>query len=131
LRTDREKLRVIVRNLVENAVKYSPGGTVTMDSKWNEASDLVEISVRDTGRGIPQSDLQAIFEAFRRGSDADKNGTAGVGLGLYVVHRLVDLLGGKVDVESEVGKGSVFTITVPRVYLPSKAPNLSRQTTSR
>jgi signal transduction histidine kinase len=115
LRTDADKLRAIVRNLVENAVKYTPQGTVTVEASWEERRDEVEIRVTDTGIGIPPAEIENIFEAFRQGSNRNLFGKAGVGLGLYIVQRLVQRLGGEIAVVSRLEEGSVFTARVPRL----------------
>jgi signal transduction histidine kinase len=73
----------------------------------------VEISVADTGIGIPPHELALIFEAFRQGGDSSENAAGGVGLGLHIVKRLLPLLGGKITVESEVGRGSTFRVWIP------------------
>jgi signal transduction histidine kinase len=115
LRTDADKLRAIVRNLAENAVKYTPQGLVTVEARWDAQRDDVEICVSDTGIGIPDGELEGIFEAFRQGSNRDRFATVGVGLGLYIVQRLVQRLGGEVVVDSRLDRGSTFTVRVPRL----------------
>lgn len=119
LHTDTAKLRTILRNLLENAIKYTPEGEVSIDARFDPASDRVEIRVTDTGIGIAADDLAHIFEAFRQGPDQARHGGSGVGLGLYIVRRLVTLLGGDVAVESQPGKGSTFLLRLPRVLPPS------------
>ncbi len=115
LRTDDDKLRTIVRNLVENAFKYTPQGMVTVEARWDERRDEVEIRVADTGIGIPPAEIETIFEAFRQGSNRNLFGKAGVGLGLYIVQRLVQRLGGEIAVESQLDEGSTFTARIPRL----------------
>ncbi len=114
LRTDAEKLRTVLRNLVENALKYTARGMVTVDVRWDRQADEVEIRVTDTGIGIPAIDRQGIFEAFRQGSNRQQ-ARSGVGLGLYIVQRLVTRLGGEVRLVSELGAGSTFTVRIPRL----------------
>lgn len=115
LRTDPEKLRTVLRNLVENAVKFTPRGWVIVDARWDDAADDVLITVTDTGPGIPETELPHIFEAFRNGGNPDRRPGAGVGLGLYVAKRLTALLGGEISVTSIVGTGSRFTVRFPRL----------------
>ena len=118
LETDREHLRRIVANLLSNAVKYTEAGSITVsvrpDGEW------VEIAVADTGIGIPETALSYIFDEFRqveRGSAVRREGS---GLGLAIVRRATALLGGQVTATSQVGRGSLFTVRLPR-RLPEPA----------
>jgi signal transduction histidine kinase len=115
LRTDEEKLRTILRNLLENACKYTARGQITVAARWIRRSDEVEIDVSDTGVGIEPDEIDAIFEAFRQGGNRGERATAGVGLGLYIVQRLTSRLGGEVRVQSTPGLGSIFTVRIPRL----------------
>ena len=115
LRTDEEKLRTVVRNLVDNACKYTPRGLVRVESRWDRQRDELELCVADTGIGIAPSELETIFEAFRQGANRSDLAVGGIGLGLYIVQRLVTRLGGEIAVESELGTGSRFTVRVPRL----------------
>lgn len=119
LHTDAAKLRTILRNLIENAIKYTPEGEVSIEARFDPPNDRVEIRVSDTGIGIAADDLPHVFEAFRQGVDQSRQGGSGVGLGLYIVRRLVTVLGGDVTVESRPGKGSTFRLRLPRVLPPS------------
>lgn len=110
LRSDPGKLKTIVRNLLHNSCKFTERGWITLAAGTNAGGDVV-ITVRDTGCGIPPDALDYIFDMFRQVPGA---GGGGVGLGLHLVWRLVTLLGGSVDVESERGRGTVFTVTLPR-----------------
>ena len=109
LDTDRGKLKTVVRNLVHNALKFTDAGHVTLGAGRTAGGDVM-IRVRDTGRGIPAAARAYIFDMFRQ---VPNSGGGGVGLGLHIVRRLVEALGGTVDVESEVGVGTCFTITLP------------------
>lgn len=111
LYTDTGKLKVIVKNLLGNAVKFTPRGTVTVTAQQHE--DGVELRVTDTGIGIPSDALPRIFEAFHQVEGAAQHPAGGVGLGLYITKRLVEILGGNITVESEVGNGSTFRVWVP------------------
>jgi signal transduction histidine kinase len=115
LRTDADHLRTILRNLVENAFKYTPQGLIMVDARWDETSDEVEVSVKDTGIGIAADDIDGIFEAFQQADNRESCPTSGVGLGLYIVQRLVARLGGQVRVDSSIGAGSTFSIRIPRL----------------
>jgi two-component system phosphate regulon sensor histidine kinase PhoR len=100
-------------NLLDNAVKFNrPSGEVIVRAM--EAGDHVEISVADTGIGIPNEDLSRIFERFYRVDKARSRQIGGTGLGLSIVRQAVDQMHGTVRVESKPGKGSCFTITLPR-----------------
>jgi signal transduction histidine kinase len=115
LRTDQQKLRTVVRNLVENACLYTERGLIRVDVSWDRHRDEVAIAVVDTGIGIAPGEVEAIFEPFRRGVNPKDMATRGVGLGLYIVRRLVSRLGGDVRVESQLGRGSMFAVRIPRL----------------
>ena len=112
IRTDPEKLKVVLRNLIGNAVKFTPQGSITVQVVAKREG--VELRVSDTGIGIPAEALAVIFEPFRQLDGAASRQYGGTGLGLHIVKRLLDLLGGRVVVESQVGYGSTFRIWVPR-----------------
>jgi signal transduction histidine kinase len=114
LNTDREKLRQIILNLLDNAVKFTEQGEIKIvASQQNGALKLV---VSDTGIGIEKDELNQIFEEFHRGDSSSTKNYRGTGLGLAIVKTFVSLLGGEVGVESEVGKGANFTVTLPLDY---------------
>ena len=112
LRTDPVKLKMILKNLMVNAVKFTERGSVTVAAR--SSGDGVEIAVRDTGIGIASDAQAVIFEPFRQANRGIAGGYGGVGLGLYIVRRLLDVLGGTVSVESEPQRGSTFTVWLPR-----------------
>ena len=110
--TDRNKIREIISNLVDNAVKYTLKGWVTIKLSQNE--NKVRIAVTDTGIGIPKEEVPYLFEKFSRGKDISRLNTGGTGLGLHVGRKMVEALHGTLWVESEgEGKGSTFFIEVP------------------
>jgi PAS domain S-box-containing protein len=111
LRTDPVKLKVVLKNLIHNAIKFTDAGEVTV-SVW-ATPGRVEFEVADTGIGIGPELLGAIFEPFRQADSSSTRSYGGVGLGLYIVRRLLDLLGGSIGVESELGRGSRFRFWVP------------------
>jgi signal transduction histidine kinase len=113
IRHDPQRIGQVVANLVANAVKFTGrGGSVTVDVAGTP--DGARIDVTDTGVGIDASELPHIFERFYRGSRANEARGSGSGLGLAIVHSIVDMHGGRVAVESRVGSGSRFTVTLPR-----------------
>jgi len=118
LETDRVKLHEIVRNLVDNALKFTETGSVSVKARVAKARDAVIIEVVDTGPGIPSGDLHRIFDAFQQIGQASTRHTGGVGLGLSIVKQLADALGGTVTVASRVGEGSKFRVDIPRALPP-------------
>lgn len=114
VQADRGKLKRILENLINNALKFTDRGTVTVSARFLPSNALLEFKIADTGVGIPQEQLSAVFEKFRqvRGANASMR-HGGVGLGLYIVKKYVDLLDGKIYVESRSGEGSTFTLFIP------------------
>jgi len=112
LRTDRTKLQQALINLLSNALKFTASGEITVRAERTD-TDHLRISVSDTGLGISEADLPKIFEEFRQVGRAVHSPRSGTGLGLAITRRLVELLGGEINVASRVGEGSVFTITLP------------------
>jgi signal transduction histidine kinase len=115
LHTDPVKLKVVLKNLIVNAAKFTEMGSVTVAACARDGG--VEVSVADTGIGISQEELPLIFEAFRHVNGSTTTHHRGAGLGLYLVSRLLELLGGTIAVDSAVGRGSTF-----RVWLPCEDP---------
>jgi len=111
LYSDPEKLRQIVLNLLENAVKFTDFGEIKISV--SQANGNFKLAVADSGIGVAQADLKNIFEEFERGRITHDGNYRGTGLGLAIVKRLVDVLGGSVVVDSAVGRGSTFTVTLP------------------
>jgi signal transduction histidine kinase len=122
---DQKALRRVICNLIENAIKYTPdGGHITLAAR--RAGDEVEISVTDNGRGIPPQDIPILFDKFHRGRPApvaaggelaaalpELEEVPGIGLGLYLARNVIEQMGGRISVESEVGRGSAFTLYLP------------------
>jgi two-component system sensor histidine kinase GlrK len=109
---DTERIKQVVRNLVGNALKFTPrGGSVQVVGGMADAG--VQISVIDTGPGIPKEQTHEIFEKFRQVSPADSRRLQGTGLGLAIAKHIVQAHGGKIWVESEIGHGSTFTFVLP------------------
>jgi len=110
--TDRNKIREVVSNLVDNAIKYTPKGSVTIRIKL--VDDHVQISVADTGIGVPKEELPYLFQKFSRGKDVSRLNTGGTGLGLHVGKRIIENLHGKVWIESPgANQGSTFIVELP------------------
>jgi len=111
--TDSVKLSQILRNLIDNAIKFTEEGCVTISVRKREDNGTVEFRVTDTGIGIEADMQSAIFEKLYQADSSDTRGYGGLGLGLYVVKKYGDLLGANIKVESAVGKGSTFTVAIP------------------
>jgi PAS domain S-box-containing protein len=109
--TDRGKLKVVLKNLLSNALKFTESGHVRLVAV--AVPDGLEIRIEDTGRGIPPEARQYIFDPFRQGDGSNTRIHDGVGLGLYIVRRLLEVLSGSIEVESEVGVGSTFRVRIP------------------
>ncbi|MEH1869931.1 hybrid sensor histidine kinase/response regulator [Nostoc sp.] len=110
---DRLELRRVINNLIANAIKFTDTGGITIrifESPNSENSDSVTIEIQDTGYGIAPEDQATIFERFRQG----KNKRSGSGLGLHLSHRIIEAHAGTIKVTSELGKGSLFTVQLPK-----------------
>lgn len=137
LRQDSGKLQQIVYNLLSNAIKFTPEGGRAHIAANLKNGDTLELKVEDTGVGIPLEEQETIFEKFRQGNTAPAGKQssltreyAGTGLGLSIVKELSKLLGGEVAVESELGKGSKFTVCLPVHLKPPPRPlNVAPPTT--
>ncbi|MBI4516528.1 MAG: HAMP domain-containing histidine kinase [Deltaproteobacteria bacterium] len=117
IRSDASKLQVVLRNLVHNALKFTDAGQVLVTATTDPDRQWVHFVVQDSGRGIAAQDLTVIFEMFRQSSERDP-ALGGVGLGLYIVKRLIGLLGGEIDVRSAPGRGATF-----RIHIPAAGPH--------
>jgi len=113
LKSDRQKIKQIVLNLLSNALKFTPHGSVTMAASYDGKSRMVAIAVRDTGVGIPEADHGKVFEDFRQLDSSPARGYGGTGLGLSICRRLAHMLGGNIELSSSSGKGSTFTLRLP------------------
>jgi signal transduction histidine kinase len=118
IKTDREKVYAILTNLVKNAIKYSHEGSIEFGYK--NKGEVFEFYVKDTGIGIPKDRQEAIFERFIQADIFDKMAKQGAGLGLSISKAYVEMLGGKIWVESQEGKGSTFYFTLPYNAEPVK-----------
>ena len=112
LRSDRSKVKQIVLNLLSNALKFTPDGRVTITARL-ESRERVLIAVSDTGVGIPPEDQVKVFEDFRQLDSSPTRGYGGTGLGLSICRRLAQMLGGTIELQSQVDKGSTFNLSLP------------------
>lgn len=121
LQTDRAKLTSVLRNLVSNALKYTAGGQVRIRIAYDYETNTHRLEVEDTGPGIPEQAKPAIFDRFRRvGGKEGKAG--GFGLGLFIVRRFVEALGGRIRISSEQGRGTRFVVDLPAMARPRASP---------
>mgnify|MGYP001121926293 CR=1 FL=1 len=139
VKVDRESIKLVIHNLLDNAIKYTPvGGQITI-SLTKKNDEFLEFQIKDTGFGIPKDQQHRIFSRFFRGANIIKLETEGTGLGLFIVKNIVEAHGGRVWFESEEGKGTTFYFTLPilqsgksifekiykKLFRPSK-PSFSR-----
>lgn len=108
---DKKKLTQLIQNLIDNAIKFSNSGTVKLACQLK--GDEIEFSVSDTGIGIPEESYELIFDRFRQGEISSTKYYGGTGLGLSICKGLVEAMGGRIWLESKVGKGSTFYFTIP------------------
>jgi CheY-like chemotaxis protein len=116
---DKTKLGQVLNNLFTNAIKFTKNGIIELDCQLQEG--MIRFCVRDTGIGIAPSKLELIFERFAQADDTIRRLYGGTGLGLSICRGFVEMMGGEIRVESEVGKGSSFIFTIP--WIPVKQPD--------
>jgi signal transduction histidine kinase len=115
VRADPDRLAQILRNLLANALRYTPsGGQITLSSEVTQDGKFARVTASDSGEGIASEDLTNLFDRFYRGDKSRARASGGSGLGLSIAKTLVEAMGGRIGVESEPGKGSRFWFTVPR-----------------
>lgn len=110
---DPERIREVVTNLFDNAVKYTESGTISIGLTGNK--DVVQLSIKDTGPGIPEADIPHLFQKFYRVDSSATRTIGGTGLGLFICAKIIDLYHGRIWVESKLGNGSTFYINLPRL----------------
>jgi signal transduction histidine kinase len=120
IRADRVKLSRVVTNVIGNALKYTPSGSVDVDARLTSAGRL-KLAVRDTGIGISADGVAGIFDEFAQIKSPNREKSSGSGLGLSICKRLTSAMGGSIDVASEVGKGSTFTLSLPASIIVAAA----------
>ena len=109
---DEIRVRQIMLNIINNAIKYTEQGSVRVHASYDRSGERFEFVVSDTGIGIRQEDMGTLFESFRRLEETRNRNIEGTGLGLNITHQLVQMMGGTIEVESEYGKGTVFTTRI-------------------
>jgi signal transduction histidine kinase len=114
LYSDRQKVKQIVLNLLTNAIKFTPQGFVRVSVHGDEERRELRIAVQDSGIGIAPQDRDKVFEDFRQADNSVTREYGGAGLGLAICRRLATMLGGRIELESELGRGSTFTLVIPR-----------------
>jgi len=114
INSDDKLLQSVFGNLINNAIKYTDSGSICLIVK--EIDDSIIIKVRDTGIGIPEAKFELIFEEFRQISEGVNRQFDGTGLGLAITKKYVLLLTGTIELESEIGKGTTFTVSLPKNY---------------
>jgi signal transduction histidine kinase/HAMP domain-containing protein len=113
IRTDDEKLKAVIQNLVNNAIKFTEQGVVTITVRHLAEPNEVEFKITDTGIGIPKEKVDSIFNMFQQVDSSATRKYGGVGLGLYIVKKFTELLGGRIVVRSAFAEGSTFIVTLP------------------
>jgi two-component system, cell cycle sensor histidine kinase PleC len=113
LRSDRQKVKQILVNLLSNALKFTHQGSVTVTAGFQPQGRTITIAVNDTGIGIAEADQMRIFEDFRQLDSSPARGYGGTGLGLSICRRLAATLEGAIELHSEPGQGSTFTLKLP------------------
>ncbi len=122
LRSDFERFRELLSNLIQNALKYTDHGSICVQIRYLSNIDSIALEVADTGMGIAQDSLATIFDPFVQvHKTSSENSRGGIGLGLSIVKKHIEQLKGSINIESEVGKGTTFKIILPRVYKEDRA----------
>jgi signal transduction histidine kinase len=127
---DPSKLKIVLRNLLANAFKFTEMGSVTITARAGDGDTT--ISIADTGIGIAPDVLPIIFDPYRQGERSMTGHYGGVGLGLYIVRRMLDVMGGTVSVESDVGRGATFRVSLAHIrHGAATAPRAERRRSAR
>jgi signal transduction histidine kinase len=114
IRTDRQKVKQIILNLLSNALKFTPHGSVSIAIDYDAALEEISVAVADSGIGISEENQRTIFEAFGQTDGSYTKRHGGTGLGLSICRRLATILSGRITLESRLGAGSTFTLFLPR-----------------
>ena len=118
INADPDRLREVISNLFDNAVKYTKTGIITIGASLKEQGVVIRVS--DTGMGIAEEDISHLFQKFYRTDNSATREIGGTGLGLYICKEIIEMMGGKIYVESTVGAGSTFFVELPRVSDPAQ-----------
>jgi signal transduction histidine kinase len=113
IETDGDKLKHILQNLVNNALKFTDEGSIVITARYFPDTKVAEFKVADTGIGIEKEMIPTIFDMFHQLDSSETRNQGGVGLGLYIVKKYTEALGGQIQINSELGKGTIFTVTLP------------------
>lgn len=113
MKADPRKLKAILRNLISNAIKFTEHGSVMVSVRHMPETNALEFKIADTGIGIPKENIESIFTMFKQVDSSSTRRHGGMGIGLYIVKKFTDMAGGRITVESELGKGSTFIVTLP------------------
>jgi signal transduction histidine kinase/CheY-like chemotaxis protein len=119
--SDESKISQILRNFISNALKYTERGEVRVSARLTPQRDAVEFAVADTGIGIPEQDIERVFDEFVQIENPLQRRVKGTGLGLPLSRRLAELLGGTISVQSTLGEGSSFSVMIPMAYRATRA----------
>lgn len=122
---DPDRMREVITNLFDNAVKYTENGKITLALTGNEK--VVQISIKDTGPGIPAEDLPHLFQKFYRVDNSSTRTVGGTGLGLFICRKIVELYSGRIWAESALGSGSTFYINLPRLSAGQAQQEMSKE----
>ncbi len=112
IRVDPERIRQILYNLINNAIKYTPEGGRVLVRTW-AADGMAYIQVADTGRGMSEEEKAQLFQIYYRTEEARRSDISGTGLGLFIVHTMVEAHKGSIDVETQLEQGTRFTVRLP------------------
>jgi signal transduction histidine kinase len=125
---DETRIRQVLLNLYSNAAKFTDQGEIKLFAR--QVPEGIQVTVRDSGSGISQQDLGLIFEEFKQASNAGRDPRSGAGLGLAISRQLLELMGGHIWAESEIGKGSAFHFVVQRYGAQPEAQAMNQTTTA-
>ena len=122
IRSDLTRVKEVVSNLIQNAVKYTDHGSITLRVSKDQSADSLTLEVQDTGMGISENHLASIFEPFMQAhKTSSENSRGGIGLGLSIVKKHLEQIKGTISVDSELGKGSTFRVALPKNYNKSQS----------